>query len=177
MLKIIGTSGHLLRHDSTIEEKEDIKRAIDLFFKDVLSGRYGTEVGISCGGAASGWDLEIMERCIIEQIPLILRLPFLSLPPKYQYTSYARKSSGVVSYQQNGFTTTGDKLIDNKPLFERNIKIVKDAVSSKIFAVFWDGRKTGGSYFTLNEARKNKKIKIINYYEILHKMREDKPLF
>ena len=157
-LRILGVSGHRQHRDQNV-----IKEAANNVVENAKKNKY---LAISCGGCSysdyqtrekGGFDYYIMRACVAQSVPLILRLPFPSFYVGNRYTTFAHNTSGVVTYNMN---KPNEKWHFRKALLDRNTEIVNDSFR---LAIFWDGRKTGGTLDTMKKARE-KKLPVTNYF-------------
>ena len=155
--RILGVSGHRQYRDQKIM-REFAEKAV----KTAKAKKY---LAISCGGCyysdykkrqKGGWDYHLMFFAWKFGVPLILRLPFTSFYVSEPFRAHALNTSGIITYYRE---KCDEPWHYAEALLARNQTIVDDAFR---MAIFWDGRRKGGTYDTLKKANK-KGIPVKNY--------------
>lgn len=155
--RILGVSGHRQYRSQRI-----MRKFAEKCVKIAKGEKY---LAISCGGCyyadykkrqKGGFDYHIMFFAMRYDVPLILRLPFTSFYISEPFRMHALNTSGVITYYRD---KCDEPWHYADALLARNQTIVNDAFQ---MAIFWDGRRKGGTYDTLKKANK-KGIPVQNY--------------
>ena len=145
-MKIVSTSGHRY-----VKQDEKLLYKAKLF----VSKAKTKDMVISCGGAKNGWDYAVMQECINQSVPLILRLPFKQNGTYDRFIEHAKNTTGIITWIVECY----DK--DNSIYHKRNAELIEDArTTTNTMVIYWDGRESGGTYKVLLQAQK-KNIRVV----------------
>lgn len=103
-------------------------------------------------GMARGWDTIFARACLYYNIPLSCYVPYKEQKPTTEYyDDILNKATQVLyiddEYSKQSFLNRDKAMVDN----------------SNIVVAGWDGRKKGGTFYTINYAIKQKKL-VINLF-------------
>jgi len=152
---VYGVTGH-----RSVDNDQDMKRAAEKVAKMACD-----ENAILSIGGANGWDLEVMHQCTMFQVQYILRLAFRSrlLLLKEAFTN--KRTCVLITWEAKKWKTKADDHF----YFERNKKIIKDALNSSGFYkkvnAYWDHRRAGGTFKTVERALKSR-VLVVNWYDM-----------
>lgn len=138
---ILAATGH---RDSDFQQARlNLKNFLDLNSKNV-------EFAIS--GMAAGWDTIFARACLHYNIKLYCYIPYINQKPTSPYYQEIL-DSGIVKicsyhYHNRCFLDRDDIMVEN----------------SNIIVACWDGRKKGGTFYTVNKAIENKKL-VVNLWK------------
>lgn len=102
-------------------------------------------------GMARGWDTIFARACLYYNIPLSCYVPYKGQNPTTEYYDDILSQAKVLyidgEYNKQSFLNRDKAMVDN----------------SDIVIAGWDGRKKGGTFYTINYAIKQKRL-VINLF-------------
>ena len=139
---ILAATGH--RFQNFEQARHNLKEFLDLNAKNV-------EVAIS--GMAAGWDTIFARACLHYKIPLHCYVPYEGQKPTSEFFDEILDKAALIKICSRRYHT--------RCFLDRDDCMVND---SNIIIACWDGRKKGGTYYTVNKAVDNKKL-VVNLWK------------
>ena len=139
---ILAATGH--RFQNFERARHNLKNFLDLNSENI-------EAAIS--GMAAGWDTIFARACLYYNIPLHCYVPYEGQKPTSEFFDEILSRASLIK-------VCADKY-HSRCFLDRDDKMVED---SNVIIACWDGRKKGGTYYTVNRAIENKKL-VVNLWK------------